>query len=175
MGRPPGRPRQVARETIEPLDPEEDFSDVSGDPNREFKLENQDPTKKYAWGLDTREGRLEMQAHHVKWRPVKYVGDALNDPESGYYAVRPVGAEGIYAEGEEITKRGHLLFECSRALWEKRHRYVEGEHLKNLLRNKRRGLPGEQYVEEASRSLPAGVRAGLRAGAEVPAFAQGEG
>jgi hypothetical protein len=136
MGRPPGRPPKVARELVEIAEPEEDFSDVSGNPNAEFALENQDPGRKYCWVHNSRESRLEIQAQTVGWRPVKYTGDALHDPESGMYAVRPVGADGMYQVGEEVVKRDHVLYDCDRSRWEKRRRYLEGEHLKILGRYK---------------------------------------
>ncbi|HEU4680676.1 MAG TPA: hypothetical protein VFS51_02950 [Gemmatimonadales bacterium] len=171
MGRPPGRPRKTPIEVVEPQEPEEDFSDVSGNPNAEFALENQDPSKKYCWVHNERADRLRVQSLVVGWRPVKYAGDDVAPfEESGVYAVRPPGAVGIYAEGEEIVSRDHVLYECNRAFCEKRHRYLESEHTKNLRRNKRyEQMPSTDYRTAAS-GLSSGQKAGLVSTAGVSAF-----
>lgn len=145
MGRPPGRPPKVAKELVEIAEPGEDFSDVSGDPNSEFALENQDPGKKYCWVQNNREDRLDKQRHVVRWVPVKYAGDsAASDLESGVHAVRPIGAAGIYQEGDEIVQRDLVLYECSRALWEKRHRWLDLKHTANLRKyNARQATRGD--------------------------------
>lgn len=105
-----GQPSQV--ETLQRIDPDEDFSDVDGDPRTEFALTNEDPDRQYIWAHNDPDdiGRLKGGVLGYK---VEYAEDG------GVNAKMHAG----YTPGEVITKRDHVLMSCDRALWEKKERF----------------------------------------------------
>lgn len=101
------------------FDPDEDFSDVDGDPNGEFALENEAPDRHYHW------------AHNSVDDVGKYTGGILG------YSVEHFEEGGVFARqrsgqvmGEPITKRDHVLVSCPLDRWQKRNRYERAETLK---------------------------------------------
>lgn len=102
-------------QTLERIDPDEDFSDVSGDPGVGFEVLNGDPTRKYAWAHHTREGVADFIGGVVPYE-MEYVSDADDAVKlkSGMYGLKV---------GEPLTSRDMVLMSCDRAKWEKRQRY----------------------------------------------------
>lgn len=104
---------------VERFDPNEDFSDVNGSHESQFKLENERSDRKYCWPTDTMEDRQRFQggSDGIRWIPETYAGD--EDPK----ALRPVGSFGLLKKGDLIRVGVHVLMSCDRAVWEKRRRY----------------------------------------------------
>jgi hypothetical protein len=119
-----------ATETVERFDPDEDFSDVDGDPRNEFELDKDsaDPTRKYIWAHNSPETIGEYKGHVLKYK-VEHYADG---------GVTPRMSAG-YTEGELITRRDHVLMSCDLALWEKRERFLrkQSDQKKELLSRKR--------------------------------------
>jgi len=121
----------IAPEVRERIDLDEDFSDVSGDPNSEFALYSPDGEKIgpegdstycYLWAKNDGDGTTGIPAFLAAIPPyevVKY--DAKETP-------RPRGTEAFLAEGENVVVRDQVLMRCSRVLKEKRRRYEAVQH-----------------------------------------------
>lgn len=119
----------LAPEKRQRIDLDENFDDVSGDPNSEFMLVDAEGKKVPPQGDGT---RFYVFAHNS------------SDPESGvtkfkreipgyeieYFrndGVRPAGSEAFLKEGDQIVIRDHVLMSCDRALHEKRGRYLRNK------------------------------------------------
>ncbi len=110
------------KRAIEPVDAEEDFSDVSGDPNADFTLTDADGSLigpqgnaeyRFLWcdAADSQFGPSYWKRDVVPWEEMH--------AEAG-----GVGVKGLTFEpGARIEVRGQVLMRCSRALKEKRERY----------------------------------------------------
>jgi hypothetical protein len=104
-------------ETVERIDPDEDFSDVDGDLRAEFALSDEAPDRHYVW------------VHNKPETVGEYKGNLLG------YKVEHAEADGVHPTmlyetqpGEAITRRDHVLMSCDRARFEKRERF---ERMKN--------------------------------------------
>lgn len=108
-------PKILKRRVVERLDPEEeDFSDVDGDLRNQFALVNEDPTRHYIWAHDNSDDVGLFKSHVVPYRLERHAKDD---------SVRVLAAGNDDAqEGAVISKRGHVLMSCDKALWEKRQR-----------------------------------------------------
>ena len=117
------KPQAPKTETLQRFDPDEDFSDVDGDPRHEFGLVNEDPTRVYHW------------AHNSEADIGQYKGGVLGYrlEHSSEGGVAPKMSAGTVI-GELITKRDHVLMSCDKGLWQKRKRF---EHKKTLETNER--------------------------------------
>jgi hypothetical protein len=94
------------------VDPDEDFSDVDGDPKNEFSIENEDPQRHYHWAHNNPNDIGQYKGGILKYRVEHY-------EEGGVFA--RMNSEQTL--GEAITKRDHVLVSCDKALWQKRNRY----------------------------------------------------
>lgn len=107
-------PAPMATKVIPRVDPDEDFSDVDGDPRTEFALDEAtlDPSRHYHWAHNSRDD-ISQYTGGVLGYVVEHLQDGGVRPKMGY---------GI-APGEAITKRDHVLVSCDKALWDKRERF----------------------------------------------------
>jgi hypothetical protein len=104
--------RTLGVETLSRIDPDEDFSDVDGDPRNDFALENEDTDRHYVWVRNHPDDIGEYKGGVVGYR-VEYA-------ESG--GVIPKMASEQVA-GDSITKRGHVLMSCDLGQWQKKNRH----------------------------------------------------
>jgi hypothetical protein len=102
---------------MERIDPTEDFSDVQGDNDSRFSLENARPDRHYIWPHKGAEDIQKFQGHVLRYRLEFYEGDDAED------AVRVKGGIGLLQKGDHISVADHVLMSCDKALWEKRQRY----------------------------------------------------
>lgn len=104
----------AAFETLNRVDPDEDFSDVDGDPKNEFELDSdsEDPTRHYHWAHNSPDDIGQYTGGVLQYRVEKYADGG----------VKPRMLSGLEV-GQTITKRDHVLVSCDRALYEKRLRY----------------------------------------------------
>lgn len=98
------------------IDPDEDFSDVDGDPANDFALINEDPDRHHVWVRNHPDDIGEYKGGVVPYGIV-YAEDGGVAPKMA--SEQP--------KGEAIQKRGHVLMSCDRALWQKRNRYQLAE------------------------------------------------
>lgn len=114
MGRKYPKRSATAVETLDRVDPDEDFSDVDGDPKNEFALnpDSEDPTRHYHWAHNSPEDIGAYKGGVLGYRVENYADGG----------VRPQMCADV-AVGEAITKRDHVLVSCDKALWEKRQRF----------------------------------------------------
>jgi len=101
------------------IDPDEDFSDVDGDPKTDFALSNTDPNRKYHWASQSdignyKSGQLGYKIEHYE--------------EGGVFAT----LNDEQRLGERIEKKDLILVSCDKAKWQKRNRY---EHVQTLQTN----------------------------------------
>lgn len=124
-------------ETLERIDPDEDFSDVDGDPRAEFALEEEDPTRHYHWAHNSPDDIGQYKGGVLGYR-VEYF-------EEG--GVRPrMVAE--MKPGEAITKRDHVLVSCDKDKWDKFNRYQK----------KKNQDVRDRLFKQAQRTVTAGMR-----------------
>lgn len=102
------------------IDPDEDFSDVDGDPRNEFALNNEEPDRHYHYA--SQEDIASYKGGVVPYR----IEHASKDGVSTLMGV------GDYKEGEAIVKKGLILVSCDKAKWQKRNRF---EYVKTLKTN----------------------------------------
>lgn len=146
------RRKPVEVEVVEPLDPEDDFSDVSGDPGNGFRLLNSDPSRSYIWAHDSKLGISEYQANLLGYVVEKFTAGG----------VCPAGMEGFYQEGERIVVRDHVLMSCDRARQEKRTRFLASES-RRIWGGKRNAVRDTEInAADAASAMPGGLRAALR-------------
>lgn len=120
--------RTLGVETLNRIDPDEDFSDVDGDPRNDFALLNEDPDRQYIWVRNHADDIGEYKGGIVPHRIEHAHKDGVTVKMS---ADQPID--------EVITKRGHILMSCDKQLWQKRNRYALAETRKtNDLMFKRR-------------------------------------
>lgn len=137
--------RTLGVETLKRIDPDEDFSDVDGDPRNDFAIDNEEADRQYIWVRNHPDDIGEYKGGIVPHR-VEY---AATD------GVRPRMASEI-TMGEAIQKRGHVLMSCDKALWQKRNRFQLAktrEHNEMMFKRKQRDLdlrrPGALEAEAA--------------------------
>lgn len=119
--------RTLGVETLKRIDPDEDFSDVDGDPRNDFALDNEESDRHYAWVRNHPDDIGEYKGGIVGYR-LEYFNEG----------VRPRMASELKAD-EPIQKRGHVLMSCDKALWQKRNRYeLAKTHQHNEMMFKRR-------------------------------------
>jgi hypothetical protein len=104
--------RTLGVSALSRIDPDEDFSDVDGDPSNEFALVNEDPERYSVWVRNHPDDIGEYKGGVVPFR-VEYATDGGVGPRMS--AEQP--------KDEAITKRGHVLMTCDKALWQKRNRF----------------------------------------------------
>jgi hypothetical protein len=105
--------------TIERVDPDEDFSDVDGDPKNDFALVDEASDRHYVWAVNSRDGIGDYAGGVVPYRVERY-------EEEGVRA--KMNAE--QTKGELIEKKGHVLMSCDLELWQKRNRYERVQTLR---------------------------------------------
>jgi hypothetical protein len=107
---------QAKTETLNRIDPDEDFSDVDGDPRTEFALDEStlDPDKHYHWAHNDPDDIGQYTGGQLGYR-VEHLEDGGVRPKMGY-GIKP---------GEAIVKRDHVLISCDKALWDKRERFLK--------------------------------------------------
>jgi len=105
---------------VKRVDPDEDFSDVDGDPANEFALDDKESDRKYVWAHNSPDGIGDYKGAIVPYRIEHYHPDGVK---------ARMRAE--HVEGEMITKRDHVLMSCDKALWQKRNRYERAQQLKH--------------------------------------------
>lgn len=118
-------------ETLKRIDPDEDFSDVDGDPRNDFAIDNEESDRHYMWVRNHPDDIGEYKGGVVGYR-VEYFDDS----------VRP-RMPGELTKGEPILKRGHVLMSCDKALWQKRNRYQLAktrEHNEMMFKRRQRDL-----------------------------------
>jgi hypothetical protein len=116
--------------TLERIDPDEDFSDVDGDPKNEFALSDEDPDRRYIWAVNSPDGIGDYSGGVIPYRVEHY--------EEGGVRARMLSDQ---TQGELITKRGHVLMSCDREKWQKRNRYERAQTLKrndSMFKNRQR-------------------------------------
>jgi hypothetical protein len=132
--------RTLGVSTLRRIDPDEDFSDVDGDPRNDFALVNEDPDREYCYVRNHPDDVGEYKGGIVPYR-IEY---ASKDGVAQKMAV-----EGL-KDGEPITKRGHVLMSCDKALWQKRNRFALSETRKrNDMMFKRRQRDLDMRIEGA--------------------------
>ena len=118
----------VVRERI---DLDENFDEVSGDPNSEFMLVDADgkvvpadgdETYCYLWVKNDGDGTTGIPAFTAAIPPYEVVKFAKG--ETPY----PRGMEAFLREGENVVVRDQVLMRCSRELKEKRRRFERVQH-----------------------------------------------
>lgn len=163
-------------EVVDPIDPDEDFSDVSGDPGSAFRLENTDPTREYIWAHSSTEGVSSMRANVVGYVIEHYLGDDWreSDAEDARGPVRPVGMAGFFQKGERIMVRDHVLMSAPRALVNKRKRYLSKLSADQWVGRRKAVRDVDIHADDAASSIPGNVRAQLRdrANTNVQTFAE---
>lgn len=137
--------RTLGVETLKRIDPEEDFSDVDGDPRTNYALENEEGDRHYAWVRNQPDDVGEYKGGIVGYR-VEYYEDG---------GVQPRMASEL-TKGEPIQKQGHVLMSCDKALWQKRNRYELAktrEHNEQMFKRRQKDLdlrrPGALEAEAA--------------------------
>lgn len=120
MPRPKARPaqsdmmRSLGVESLRRIDPDEDFSDVDGDPRNDFALVNEEDGRHYCWVRNHPDDVGEYKGGVVGYRVEYRSKDGVD---------LKMSADGPTV-GEPITKRGHVLMSCDAALWQKRNRWA---------------------------------------------------
>lgn len=94
------------------FDPDEDFSDVDGDPTNEFALVDEESDRHYHYAHNSPDDIGAYKGGIIPYR----VEHATKD------GVRPRMSAEI-GEGETIQKRDLILMSCDKALWQKRNRF----------------------------------------------------
>ena len=137
--------RTLGVNALSRIDPDEDFSDVDGDPRNDFALINEDPDREYCWVRNHPDDIGEYKGGIVPYRIEHAVKDGVTPKMA---AEQPLD--------EMITKRGHVLMSCDKALWQKRNRYALAQTKRtNDMMFKRRqrdlhlGVPGALAREAA--------------------------
>lgn len=139
--------RTLGVETLKRIDPDEDFSDVDGDPRNDFAIDNEEADRQYMWVRNHPDDVGEYKGGTVPYRLEYFHEDG----------VRPRMA-GELTKDEAIMKRGHVLMSCDKGLWQKRNRYQLAktrEHNDMMFKRRQRDLdlrrPGalEDEVVEA--------------------------
>lgn len=102
------------------IDPDEDFSDVDGDPRNEFALDGEESDRHYHYA--SQDDIAEYKGGVVPYR-VEYAGKD---------GVRVMQGVGDIKDGEPIVKKGLILVSCDKAKWQKRNRF---EYVKTLKHN----------------------------------------
>lgn len=103
--------RTLGVDSLSRIDPDEDFSDVDGDPNNDFSLVNEESDRAYCWVRNHPDDIGEYKGGVLPYR-VEYATKGGVSPK--------MAAE--LKDGEAITKRSHVLMSCDKALWQKRNR-----------------------------------------------------
>jgi hypothetical protein len=128
LAKPSDMERTLGVSSLNRVDPDEDFSDVDGDPRNDFALTNEEDDRNYVWVRNNPDDIGEYKGGIVPYR-IEYGADDGVMPRMA--AEQP--------KGEAITKRGHVLMSCDKALWQKRNRYQLNETRKvNNIMFKRR-------------------------------------
>jgi hypothetical protein len=107
------------------IDPDEDFSDVSGSAQSQFALENEQSDRHYHYASQVDIG--DYKTGVVPYR--------IEHATKGGVAVR-AGTDA--AEGETIVSKGLILISCDKEKWQKRNRYNYVKTLKNNEREMKR-------------------------------------
>ncbi len=135
----------LAPQKRERIDLDEDFSDVSGDPNSGFMLVDAegrvvppegDATRHYIFAhnsADQTSGVTRFKNEKPGYEIVYFEKDG----------VRPAGAEAFLKEGDQIVVSDHVLMSCDRALHEKRGRY---ERHKTAIQNHKMAVARQSDV-----------------------------
>jgi len=132
-------------ETLSRIDPDEDFSEVDGDPRNDYALDGEESDRHYVWVRNHADDIGEYKSWYVPYR-VEY---ATKD------GVTPKASAEL-TQDEQITKRGHVLMSCDKALWQKRNRFDHAQTTKTnelMFKRKQRDLdlrrPGALEAEHA--------------------------
>ena len=131
-GAPPVKRRKPAPESdaakvlgvkfLTRIDPDEDFSDVDGDPKNQFSLDNEEGDRHYHYASQADVG--EYKAGVVPYRVERATKDG----------VAPLMGADDFKEGEPIVKKGMILVSCDKEKWQKRNRF---EYVKTRKTNER--------------------------------------
>ena len=125
----------IAPQVMDRIDLDEDFSDVSGDPNSEFALLSPDgkaigpegdSTYCYLWVKNDGDGTTGIPAFVAAIPPYEVVKYAPKETPT------PRGMASLLTEGENIVVRDQVLMRCSRALKEKRRRFEAAQHARRF-------------------------------------------
>lgn len=137
--------RVLGVESLSRIDPDEDFSDVDGDPQSEFALDNQESDREYVFVRNHPDDIGEYKGGVIPYR-VEHLSKE---------GVRTKMGEGIQ-DGEAIQKRGHVLMSCDKELWQKRNRFqlaktreVNDRMFRHKQRDLHLGVPGSLDRERA--------------------------
>ena len=139
------------------IDPDEDFSDVDGDPANEFALENEETARHYHWAHKSDDDIGKYVGGTVPYRIERH-GEAVS--------ARMSAELGENDKGAPITKRDLILVSCDKGLWQKqnRARHVEQTKLNNqMFRKRQRPMDFRAYAEMDKESGKEAVRARINA------------
>lgn len=103
--------RTLGVKSLSRIDPDEDFSDVDGDPGTDFALTDPADDRHYVWVRNHPDDIGEYKGSLLGYR--------VEHAEKG--GVAPKMSSDL-TEGEAIQKRGHVLMSCDLALWQKKNR-----------------------------------------------------
>jgi len=103
--------RTLGVSSLNRIDPDEDFSDVDGDPRSDFALENEESDREYVYVRNHPDDIGEYKGGVLPYR-VEYA--SKDGVRLRMNAEQP--------QGEAIQKKGHVLMSCDKALWQKRNR-----------------------------------------------------
>jgi hypothetical protein len=137
---------------LDRIDPDEDFSDVDGDPSNEFALDNEESDRHYHWAHRSDDDIGKYLGGSVPYRVERH-GDAVSA------RMRAEFKEGD--KGEPIVKRDLVLVSCDKGLWQKqnRSRYVAQQKLNaQMFRRRQRDLDFRAYADMDKNEGKAAVR-----------------
>ena len=137
--------RTLGVKTLSRIDPDEDFSEVDGDPSSNFALDGEASDRHYVWVRNHPDDIGEYKGGLLKYQVEHW--------EDGGVAPR-MSADGT--KGEIIQKQGHILMSCDLALWQKKNRLdfkKTSETNAQMFKRKQRDLdlrrPGALDAEQA--------------------------
>lgn len=140
--------RTLGVNTLTRIDPDEDFSDVDGDPRNDFAIDNEESDRQYCWVHNDKDAIGEYKGGIVPYRVEHATKDGVRPRMS---AEQPID--------EPIEKKGHVLMSCDKALWQKRNRYqlaqtrkTNEQMFKRRQRDLHLGVPGALDREAAEMS-----------------------
>lgn len=148
---------------ISRIDPDEDFSDVDGDPTSEFALDNEESDRNYHWAHNSDDDMGKYIGGQVPYRIERY-GDAVSARMQAEY--KPGD------KGEPIRKRDLTLLSCDKGLWQKqnRARYVDQIKLNaQMFKKRQRPMDFRAYADMDKDEGKAAVRSRITADARMGA------
>lgn len=99
-------------ESLKRIDPDEDFSEVDGDPRSDWALVDEESDRHAVWVRNHPDDIGDYKSGNIPYR----IEHASKD------GVKPLKDGGQFQDGEPIVKKGHVLMTCDKALWQKRNR-----------------------------------------------------